>query len=259
MKQRKNEKSKERRLLDYLYIASIALSLGMCAVDAVTQSQNDRYIKSLAEEIVRKANADNPLSRVIALRDYLRERVTFREAEDEGRPFLRASAAETLRSGHGYCGEVTRAFIKLAEAVGIKAQRINLYGSDNHVVAEAEIKPGESVLVDAQNPPHLQELESLDKVMLRPEYDDYSTLHLRRLHLNWLISRVKLQMGMLTYWVESPYALKSVLWLALALTLLIGRYFLIAARSLSRKLLVRRGWVKVIDNGALEARTNEIG
>ena len=66
-------------------------------------------------------------------------------------------------------------------------------------------------------------------------------------------------MGMLTYWVESPYALKSVLWLALALTLLIGRYFLIAARSLSRKLLVRRGWVKVIDNGALEARTNEIG
>src|SRR5262245_51157167 len=204
------------RSLKYLFWALFCLSIVMSFTETITQRQNSRYVKSLAEEIVQKANAHDNRARVIALRDYIREHVRFQGAPEEDRPFLRASAAETLRSGRGYCGEVTRAFIRLADAVGIRAQRINLYGRLNHVVAEAELSPGNRVLVDSQNPPQLRDMETLEQVMLNPDYDDYSTLHLRRLHINWLVSRVKLQMGSLTYWVESPHALKAGLWAAAA-------------------------------------------
>jgi hypothetical protein len=233
--------------------------LWISLTEAITQRNNNRYIKSVAEDIVQKAKANDNRARVIALRDYLREHVSYRDASEEDRPFLRASAAETLRSGQGYCGEVTRAFIRLADAEGIRAQRINLYGRLNHVVAEAELSPGNRVLVDSQNPPQVRDLETLEQVMLRPDYDDYSTLHLRRLHLNWLVSRVKLQMGSLTYWVESPHALKSSLWAASAMTLLIGRFLFMTGRTLGRKLLVRRGWVKVINELNMEVQHSEAG
>src|SRR5215471_2274501 len=155
------------RSLKYIYWALFCLSLGISFNEAVTQRKNNQYIKSVAEEIVQKANAFDNRARVIALRDYLREHVKYQGASEEDRPFLRASAADTLRSGRGFCGEVTRAFIRLADAVGIRAQRINLYGRLNHVVAEAELRPGERVLVDSQNPPHIRDLEPLDQVMLR--------------------------------------------------------------------------------------------
>lgn len=217
----------------------------MASIEGGKQYRESREIKAIAADIVQKAGAYDNHSRVIALRDYLRKRVTFRDVSEEGRPFLRATAIETLRSGKGFCGEVSRAFIRLANALGIQAQRVNLYGRDNHVVVEAELRPGERVIVDSQFPPHLPDLEPLDRVILRPEYDDYSTLHLRRLHLTWLVSRVKLQMGMLTYWAENPHAIKSALWMIVALTLLIGRFIFVSGRSLAIRLLVRRGWVKV--------------
>lgn len=245
--------------LKHFYWSAITMALVMSLFEAGVQRQNSRYIKSVAEEVVQKAGAKDSRARVIALRDYLREHISFQGAPYNDRPFLRASAADTLRSGKGYCGEVTRAFIRLADAVGIKAQRINLYGSDNHVVAEAELQPGERVLVDGQNPPHVRELEPLDQVMQRPEYDDYSTLHLRRLHLNWLVTRLKLEMGPLTYWIENPHALKSSLWLALALALLIARFLFLGGRSLAKRLLIRRGWVKVAGGGELNARQAETG
>jgi len=231
----------------------------MFSFEICRQYQDSRYVKAIAAEIVQKAGAEDNRSRVIALRDYLRERVTFQEASHDGRPFLRASAAETLRSGNGYCGEVTRAFINLAAAVDIHARRINLYGGDNHVVAEAELRPGERVLVDSQNPPHVRDLAPLDEVILRPEYNDYSTLHLRRLHLNWLVSRVKLELGPLTYMVENPHALKSGLWLALAMTLLTGKLLFVSGRSLARRKLTRRGWAPVVDDRNFEVSPNEVG
>jgi len=245
--------------LRYLYWAIIVGALALSSIEATKQRWESRYVKAIAERIVQKAGAEDNRSRVIALRDYLRERVTFYDAAHDERPFLRATAAETLRSGKGYCGEVTRAFIRLAAAVGIRAQRINLYGSDNHVVAEAELWPGERVLVDGQYPPHVPDLDPLDRVILRPEYDDYSTLHLRRLRLNWLVSRIKLEMGPLTYWIENPHALKSGLWLSLALALLIGKLLFAGGRSLAARLLARRGWTKVVDGGKLKVNHNQAG
>ena len=242
----------------YVYVV-IAGALAMFSIEAVRQRQESQYVKAIAAEVVQKAGAEDNRSRVIALRDYLRARVTFRGAVHDGRPFLRASAADTLRSHNGYCGEVTRAFINLAAAIDIRAQRINLYGGDNHVVAEAELRPGERVLVDSQNPPHVLDLEPLDEVILRPEYSDYSRLHLRRLHLNWLVSRVKFEMGPLTYWIENPHALKSGLWLALAMTLLAGNFLLMGDRSPARRLLAGRGWTPVVEDRTLEVSPNEVG
>jgi hypothetical protein len=208
----------------YFFWVFIVCALLTSSIEALRQYRESQYVNAIAAEVVRKAGAEDNRSRVIALRDYLRERVTYRGAAYDDRPFLRATTAETLRAGRGYCGEVTRAFINMAGAVGVRAQRINLYGGDNHVVAEAELQPGERALVDSQNPPHVRDLESLDQALLRPEYDDYSTLHLRRLHVNWLVSRVKLELGTLTYLIENPHALKSVLWLALAMTSLAGKF-----------------------------------
>jgi hypothetical protein len=245
--------------LKHFYWSIVALALVMSSIEATMQYRNGLYVKSVAEEIVQKANAADNRSRVIALRDYLRKHVSFQGAPLEDRPFLRASAAETLQSGKGYCGEVTRAFIRMADAVGIRAQRINLYGAANHVVAEVELKPGERVIVDSQNPPLLPDLETLDHVILRPEYTDYSTLNLRRLRLSWLVSRIKLEMGPLTYWAESPHALKAGLWLVVVLVLLSGKLMLVCVRALVRKLLARRGWVKSADNIVLEVSETNRG
>ena len=72
-------------------------------------------------------------------------------APHDDRPFLRATARETLESGLGYCGESTRAFINLAHQLGIKAHRVNLYGPSPHVIAEAEVRTDVDILVDAQD------------------------------------------------------------------------------------------------------------
>jgi hypothetical protein len=224
-----------------IYWALITVSILMFAVEASRQYKESRYVKVAAWEIVNRAGANNARQRAIALRDYLRQSVTFQSAPMNDRPFLRASAAETLQSGKGYCGEVTRAFIQMADAVGIRAQRINLYGKNPHVVAEAELSPGDAVIVDCQHPPQIRDLEKLDQVILRPEYDDYYTLNLRRLRINWLVSRIKTEIGPLTYWTENPHALKSALWFGLAFFLTVYK----VARWSLRYLLHKRGWVHV--------------
>src|SRR5437016_3445390 len=110
-----------------LFYALIAVCLVLGSYEAIRQYLDTRYVIKVARSVVAKAQAVDSKSKIIALRDYLRASVSFDGAPDKDRPFLRASAAETLRSGKGYCGEVTRTFINLADAVGIRSQRINLY------------------------------------------------------------------------------------------------------------------------------------
>ena len=223
-----------------------------CLLLGITESflsyRDNQYVGSVARRVVQEANAADAQAKVIALRDYLRRHVRYQEAAVEGRPFLRDSAAETLRSGQGYCGEVSRAFIVMADTVGIRAQRINLYGRSPHVVAEAELAPGNRVIVDCQNPPQIADLEPLDQVIQRPEYDDYYTLNLRRLHLSWLITRVKLEMGPLTYWLERPHAIRASLWFLLAAVMLALKGLRIAVRAW----LKWRGWVHISDAEAVQ-------
>jgi hypothetical protein len=242
-----NLKESIKVLRQTFFWAAVLMSLMMCLVESIRQNKSSEFVSSVAWTVVNDAKATDSRSRVIALRDYLRKNITYDGAPVESRPFLRATAAETLRSGKGYCGEVTRAFIRMADAVGIRSQRINLFGQKLHVVAEAELRPGDNVIVDSQNPPHIKDLEILDRIILRPEYDDYSTLNLRRLKLNWLFSRIKLKVGPLTYWTENPHALKAGLWMTLALTLISAKAFLICARMFVNYYLTRNGWSRASD------------
>ena len=229
----------------YIFWLAVTVAIVMGSGETMRQYRDTEYVRSVAREVIRQAGATDNRASIIALRDFLRTTVQYQGAPHDDRAFLRATAAETIRSGFGYCGEVTRAFICLADAVGIRAQRINLVGASLHVVAEAEIAPGQHVIADCQNPPAIIELEPLDKVILRPEYDDYYTLNLRRLRLNGLVSRIKMQLGPLTFWTENPHALSAALWFALAFTLIGVR----GLRSLLRFGLHKRGWIHSSNEG----------
>src|SRR5207249_2756470 len=88
----------------------------------------------------------------------------------------------------------------------------------------------------------------LDQVMLRPEYQDYSTLNVRRLHLSWLVSRLKLNIGPLTYWLENPHALKAFFWLLVPVLLATS----LGMNWLVRLILRRAGWIHSSDVPALQ-------
>jgi len=228
----------------------------ICVVGVLYELQQQRadteYVTAVARRVVRDAGAVTARERVLALRAYLRDHVTFHGAPDDARPFFRASASDTLESGLGWCGESARAFVDMAWAVGVPAQRVNFYGRAQHVVAEARIEDGEIVVVDATEPPQVADLERLDVVINRPEYEDYSTLNLRRLHLGW-ITRVRLEIGWLSYLAENPHAIKACLWL-FALLALLGAT---ASRSLLRTMLLRRGWVHISSLPKAPGESNE--
>ncbi|PYP86055.1 MAG: hypothetical protein DMF61_14570 [Blastocatellia bacterium AA13] len=226
----------------------------LVSIECLLQYNESEYVRSVTLDVISKANATDDRARILALRAYLRGAVHYSGVSKENRPFLRATAGEILKSGEGYCGEVTRAFICMAGEAGIRSQRINLYGRTPHVVAEAELDSGERFIVDCQNPPEIEQLEPLDQVMPRLDYDDYSTLNVRRLHLSWLVSRVKLRMGDLTYWSENPHALKAALWFFLSL----GLIALKMMRNLLRYVLHKRGWIHISDEPSINAAANAL-
>jgi hypothetical protein len=236
------------------FVAASLIVMTACLVfaasDLVRYHRDDVYVRGVAEKVVREAGATDTKSKVVALRDYLRSHVDNEglAGDGSGRPFLRSGAADTLRTGKGLCGEVSRAMIVMASDVGIRAQRVNLYGQLQHVVAEVEIAPHQYVIVDAQNPPQIEDLETLDKVILRPEYDDYSTLNLRRLHLQGFVPRLKLDMSFLTLWLERPNLIKATLFLLAAFLALSG----IIMRFALRGFLHQRGWVHHSDEKLLK-------
>ncbi len=225
----------------------------MSLVEGIHQYYDARYVESVALAVIKKAGAGDNRARILALRDYLHANTSYQGAPQDDRPFLRDSAADTLRSGKGYCGEVTRAFVCLADSIGIRAQRVNLWGTSPHVVAEAELAPGDRVLVDCQNPPQIADLERLDDVIANGRYEDYYNLNLRRLRISWLVSRVKIEMGAFSYWTENPHALKSILWLVLAATILIFWIGIKLTRSLLQFILYKRGWIHLSNREAIMA------
>lgn len=209
--------------------------------ELVIQYQENLFLSETAWRIVHTAHAEDRRSRIIALRDYIRTNVTHEGAPYHNRPYFRATAAETLQTHLGYCGEVSRVFINLAAAVGIRAQRINLDGKIKHVVAEAELSPNKFFIVDSQNPSKIADLEPLDQVMMRPEFDDYFTLNLRRLHLGWIASRHRIELSRFSYWIENPHLIKATLLASLLFIGLLGKL----ARVALRMALQRRGWLHV--------------
>jgi hypothetical protein len=162
----------------------------------------------MAENIVRQANATDTTSKIVALRDYLRHNVTRENYPVEGRPFLRDTAAYALQTGNGRCGEATRAFVNMAESLGIHSYRLYVEGLPlEHVVALVRLSDGRQLLVDSTDRPYIQDLLELNQL---PQYhfNYYSSINMHR----WL-RRPSLPANTydppgLSYFYENPHALK---------------------------------------------------
>jgi hypothetical protein len=90
-----------------------------------------------------------------------------------------------------------------------------------HVVALVELAPGDKVVVDCLNPAWVPDMVPIDEVIFRTQFRSYSSLNLKRLRLDGLISRIELHAGAVPYWLEQPHLIKATLWLFLALLLAI--------------------------------------
>jgi len=213
----------KRRLLSATLFA-LALALLLLAVaEGIEQKREDDYLRMHAREALRDVPTDNFEARLTALRDYVRERVHNVNFSARGRPFLRNTAAETLRTGHGRCGEATRAFVNLARESGIDAQRLYLDGLRFHVLSIVRAPDGRRLVVDAYDKPYVAETEPLERLLDdHTEFASYSTLGFRRLWLLRSLPSNEIGLGPLNYLLENPHALSSLLLFAasaLALTL----------------------------------------
>jgi hypothetical protein len=204
-----------------LFIIALALLL-LAIVEGLSQKRDDDFVNSHAREALRGIKSDNFDARLTALRDYVRGRVHNVDFPARGRPFLRDTAADTLRTGKGRCGEATRLFVNLARESGIDAQRLYLDGPRPHVLAVVRTGDGRKLVVDAYESPYVPEVEPLERLLSHPEFTSYSTLGFRRMWPLRALPSHELGLGPLGYLFENPHALLSLLWFtasALALTL----------------------------------------
>lgn len=215
-----------------IYWTAVVVSFLVSGYYVVDYYQEQHELQLKAREIVQVANARSTEEQIVALRSFIRKHVRSAGLAIDGRPFLRASAVEILEAGKGYCGEATRTFICLARQLGIEAQRINLYGRINHVVAEVELTPDRWVLVDLQENDATNGLLdaqwlTVNDVLAHDEspFVDYSNLHLRRLPIvNLFVQRIKMKNGFVTWLLENPSLMKALL-LALTGVMLILLWF----------------------------------
>lgn len=203
-----------------LGLALVLLTLG--SGEALVQHGQDEYVRAAAREALAGAEGSDSGAKVAALRDYVRAHVRNVEFSARGRPFLRDSAAETLRTGKGRCGEAARVFVNMARAAGIPAQRLYLEGRKSHVVALVAGADGREMVVDATNRFYFPEAEPLGDLKRHAEFDSYSTFGWRRLSLLRALPSNAVGLGPLGYLLENPHALLACLYFlssALALTL----------------------------------------
>lgn len=204
-----------------LFALAFALLLP-AVVEALLQKSDDDFVNSQAREALRGVTTDNFDEKLTALRDYVRARVHNVNFPARGRPFLRDTAADTLQTGKGRCGEATRAFINLARAAGINAQRLYLDGPRPHVLAVVRADDGRKLVVDAYDRHYVHEVEPLERLLSHPEFTSYSTLAFRHMWPLRSLPSHELNLGPFGYLFENPHALLSLLWFAasaIALTL----------------------------------------
>jgi len=208
-----------RRLLAAA-LAGLALALlAAGAFEAREQRRQDEYVRAVTRAALAGVPAGDFDARVVALRDYVRTRVRNVGFKGLTRPFLRDTAADTLRTGKGRCGEAARVFVNMARAAGIDAQRLYLEGKKSHVVAVVGRDDGAVLVVDSSaDPTYFPELEPLPALTKHSEFRTFSTWRrtraLRALPSNYV------SLGPLAYLFENPHALLACLcFLASAATL----------------------------------------
>jgi Transglutaminase-like superfamily len=225
-----------RRLLA-VALAGLALaSLAAGVFEAREQRRQDEYVRAVTREALAGVPAGDFDAQVLALRDYVRTHVRNVEFAGLTRPFLRDTAAETLRTGKGRCGEAARVFVNMARAAGIGAQRLYLEGEKPHVVTAVRRADGAVLIVDSSaDPNYFPELEPLSAFPAHKEFRTFSTWRrtraLRDLPSNYV------SLGPLAYLLENPHALLACLcFIASAAAFALALY---SARSLPQ--VSRRG------------------
>lgn len=192
-------------------LALIFLALGLR--EGVRQHREDLYVYAAAQEALRGAKGPDLASKLTAMRDFVRDRVRNVDFSARTRPFLRNTAADTLRTGKGRCGEATRVFVNMASAAGISARRLYLEGSKPHVVAVVVADDGSRLVVDSANRYYLPEIEPLSQLQQYPQFTSYSTFGWRRLGLVRALPSHDVNLGPFKYILENPHALLACLWL----------------------------------------------
>ncbi|HEX8294046.1 MAG TPA: transglutaminase-like domain-containing protein [Pyrinomonadaceae bacterium] len=216
------------RRLPAAALACLALALLAAGLsEALEQRRQDEYVRAVTRAALAGVPADDFDAKVVALRDYVRTHVRNVEFRGLTRPLLRDTAADTLRTGKGRCGEAARVFVNMARAAGIPAQRLYLEGEKSHVVSVVGRGDGSWLVADSSaDPNYFPELEPLSALTTRPEFRTFSTWRrtraLRALPSNFA------SLGPLAYLFENPHALLACLFLfasaaALALALYTAR------------------------------------
>jgi len=217
-----------------IFIATLAFGIS----EAVSQRRENRYVAEMAQNIVRQANASDETSTIIALRDYLRRNVTRDNYPVRGRPFLRDTAEYALRTGKGRCGESTRAFVNMAESLGIHAQRLYLEGASEHVVAVITVGDGRKVLVDSIDPPYIKDIEDLDQAVLHSQFKYYTSINLHRWLKTPSLSANTYDPPGLSYFLENPHALKALFGFLFSITFGALGAFSFTRRTLRSRLTI---------------------
>jgi len=198
-------------------VTAVLLVTAACGIsETVSQHRESRYVAEMAQNIVRQADATDTTATIIALRDYLRHNVTANNYPVVGRPFFRDTAAYALQTGKGRCGESTRAFINMAESLGIHAQRLYLEGELEHVVALVTLSDGRQLLVDSIDPPYFLNIEELHPGMQFPDFNYYSSINLHRWLKKPSLPANTYDPPGLSYFMENPHALKALFYFSLS-------------------------------------------
>ncbi|MDT5156046.1 MAG: Transglutaminase-like superfamily [Acidobacteriota bacterium] len=218
-----------QRLLAFILAGLALVLLALGAGEAFVQHRQDERVRAATAEALGGDTKTDFVSKVTTLRDYVRTHVRNIEFSAKGRPFLRNTAAESLQTGKGRCGEASRVFINMALSAGIPAQRLYLDGSKAHVVAVVRDENGNRLVVDATERYYFPDVEPFDGLKRHQEFDSYSTFNWRRLlgTLRKFPSNF-VSLGPLVYILENPHALIACL------------CFISSATSLLLAALIRR-------------------
>lgn len=200
-----------RRLFPPTLLGLALVFLAYGSGEALVQHRQDEYVRAATRQALEGATGADFDAKVTALRDYVRARVRNVEFSAKGRPFLRDTAADSLSTGKGRCGEAARVFINMARAAGIPAQRLYLEGRRAHVVAVVDRGDGRGLIVDATNRFYFPDVEPLDALKGHAEFDTYSTFGWRRLAALRTLPSNFVSLGPLGYLLENPHALLSYL------------------------------------------------
>ncbi len=137
--------------------ALAAVGVILCLISWVRYRNEQAFVAGLADKVLLDAGSPaDPGEEIRCLYHFMNNTITLDKGVGSNRPFLRDSAAATLKKKAGLCGERARALIALLRSREIKSRRVVLYGEGKgHVLVEVDYL-GRPVILDVFRRPSLQ-------------------------------------------------------------------------------------------------------